>query len=145
MTLTLIDATDLVLGRMASAVAKRLLDGEEITIVNVENAVVSGAPDSTLGRYYARTRMRSITNPRKLGPFHPKAPDKIARRTVRGMLPYKRPRGRAAYRRLKVCVGMPAEFGDKKVQSIPGAHTDRLGTRRFIKLGKLSKRLGANF
>ena len=139
----IIDATNLVLGRMASAVAKRLLDGEEITIVNVENAVVSGSPDSTLRKYYERTRMRSITNPRKLGPFHPKPPEKIARRTVRGMLPYKKPKGRAAYGRLKVCVGTPVEFSDEKAQSISGAHIDRLSTRRFINQGNLSQPRGA--
>jgi len=36
---SVIDAKDLVLGRMASAVAKRLLNGEKIIIVNAEKAV----------------------------------------------------------------------------------------------------------
>jgi len=37
-----IDADGLILGRMASLIAKRLLEGERIEIVNAENAVVSG-------------------------------------------------------------------------------------------------------
>ncbi|RLI06236.1 50S ribosomal protein L13, partial [Candidatus Bathyarchaeota archaeon] len=39
---SVIDASGLILGRMASIVAKRLLEGEQIEIVNAEKAVVSG-------------------------------------------------------------------------------------------------------
>ncbi len=137
-----IDADGLILGRMAAVVAKRLLSGEEITIVNVENAVISGTSDATLKKYYERVKKRSITNPRKIGPFHPRDPVRIARRTVRGMLPYTKPKGRAAYRRLKVWIGVPEELGEIETESIPEASAADLGTRRFIKLGRLSKRLG---
>ena len=137
-----IDADNLILGRMAAVVAKDLLDGETITIVNIENAVISGTSDATLKKYYERTKKRSITNPRLIGPFHPKDPVRIARRTVRGMIPYKKPKGKEAYGRLKVWIGVPEELGEIKTESIPEASAKDLGTRRFIKLGRLSKRLG---
>jgi len=40
---TIIDADKLILGRMASIVAKRLLNGEMIIIVNAESTVISGS------------------------------------------------------------------------------------------------------
>ncbi len=140
----LIDATDLVLGRMASYVAKRLLEGEKITIVNAEKAVISGRREATFNEYDAWMKIRNLVNPRK-GPFHPRRPEDLVRRAVRGMLPYKKPKGRSAYRRLRVHVGLPPEFAGHEVKSIPQAHLKRMGTRRFITVGKLSKHLGAKF
>ena len=47
--MAVIDANGLILGRLASTVAKRLLSGdEEIHIVNAEKAVISGSRASTL-------------------------------------------------------------------------------------------------
>jgi large subunit ribosomal protein L13 len=37
-----IDATDLILGRMASTVAKLVLKGERVIIINAEKALISG-------------------------------------------------------------------------------------------------------
>ena len=42
---TIIDGEGLVLGRLASTVSKRLLNGEEITIVNAEKIIISGNKD----------------------------------------------------------------------------------------------------
>ena len=39
---TIINAEGLIIGRMASIIAKRILNGEEITVVNAEKAVISG-------------------------------------------------------------------------------------------------------
>lgn len=140
----LIDATDLVLGRMASHVAKRLLEGEKITVINAEKAVISGRRESTFSERDAWMKIRNLVNPRK-GPLHPRRPEDLVRRAVRGMLPYKKPRGSRAYRRLRVHVGLPTEFTDSEAKSIPWAHLERLGTRRFITIEKLSKHLGAKF
>lgn len=139
-----IDATDLILGRMASIVAKRLLEGERVTIVNAEKAVVSGKKGFILENYLDWFNVRSITNPRK-GPFHLKRPDSLVRLAVRGMLPFSKPRGRSAYRRLRVYVGVPEELAQVKAESIPQAHLQRLSTRRFIRVGEISKHLGAKF
>jgi len=140
----IIDAKDLILGRMASFVAKRLLEGESVAIVNAEQAVISGRREATLDLYDAWLEIRSVVNPRK-GPFHPRKPNDLVRLTVRGMLPFDKARGREAYRRLKVYVGVPAEFKGKELQSLPGAKLDRLGTRRFIRVGELSRHLGVRF
>ena len=39
---TVVDANNLILGRMATVVAKRLLQGESIIILNAEKTVISG-------------------------------------------------------------------------------------------------------
>ena len=140
----IIDATDLILGRLATFVAKRLLSGEQVTTVNAERAVISGGREKTLDTYEAWLQIRNLANPRK-GPFHPKRPDDLVRLTVRGMLPFDQARGRVAYRKLDVYVGVPAELKDKQMQSVDGASLKRLGTRRLIRVGELSKHLSAKF
>lgn len=142
--LLVIDATDLILGRMASVVAKRLLEGEHVIIVNAEKAVISGRRDSTIREYLDWLDVRSIANPKK-GPFHPKRPDALVRLAVRGMLPFSKPRGLSAYKRLRVYVGVPEEFANMKAESLQQAHMQRLSTRRFIRVGEISKHLGAKF
>lgn len=138
-----IDGRDLVLGRLASFVAKRLLEGERVTIVNAEQVVISGRRGATLDEYKAWLETQNLTNPRK-GPFHRKRPEELIRLAVRGMLPFDKPRGKGAFRRLRVYTGVPRELSDKKLTSVPDASLDRLGTRRFIRVGALSRHLGAN-
>ena len=101
----IIDATELILGRVASTVAKRLLQGETIVIVNAEKAAISGKRLSIVRE--AKTFLE-VGHPRK-GPLHPRRPDQIVRRTVRGMLPWKKPKGKQAYKRLRVFLGLPKE------------------------------------
>ena len=98
---TIIDGEGLVLGRLASTVSKRLLDGEEITIINAEKIIISGNKDFIYAKYKQRVDRASISNPRDLGPKYPRRPDDIFRRTVRGMIPYRKAHGRAAYKKLK--------------------------------------------
>jgi len=86
---TVIDANGLILGRLASIVAQRLLSGEEIDVINAERAVVSGSPVTTLSKYQTLRKKGS----KEKGPYFPKRSDMILRRTVRGMLPYKRSAG----------------------------------------------------
>jgi len=92
----IIDATELILGRAASVIAKRLLQGETIVIVNAEKAAISGKRLSIIKE--AKTFLE-VGHPRK-GPLHRRRPDQIVRRTVRGMLPWKKPKGKQAYKRL---------------------------------------------
>lgn len=140
----IIDGKDLVLGRLASFAAKRLLEGEHVTVVNAEQVVVSGRKEATFDAYDAWLEVRNLTNPRK-GPFHLKRPEDLVRLAVRGMLPFDKPRGRGAYGRLRVHMGVPPKFAGKEMQTLPEASLERLGTRRFMRIGNLSKHLGARF
>lgn len=137
----LIDGTDLILGRMASRVAKRLLDGEEVIVVNADKTVISGRKKSTLSEYDAWTKIRGLVDPAQ-GPFHPRKPEDLVRQSVRGMLPMTKAKGREAFGRLKAYSGVPGELEGEEFESISKAHLDQLGSRRFIRIGELSKHLG---
>jgi large subunit ribosomal protein L13 len=136
--MTFIDADGAVLGRLASEMAKRLLAGEEITVVNAEKAVVTGSKENIMFHY---KEQRFIGSTRK-GPFFPRMPDRILRRTVRGMLPFHRYKGRMAYKRLHVFIGIPRELGMVQTEK---AGVRRMHGPRYISLGEVSHLLGAKF
>ena len=140
---TIIDGEGLVLGRLASTVSKRLLNGEEITIINAEKIIISGNKDFLYARYKQRVDRASIANPRDLGPKYPRRPDDIFRRTVRGMIPYRKAHGRAAYKNLKVNVGVPKELEGQEVVEIKEAQPRNI--QKSMELGTISKLLGAKF
>ena len=136
-----VDATGLVLGRLASVTAKNLLAGEEVKIVNAEKALVTGGKDSIFSEY-GQTRDRGHM---ERGPYFPRRPEMILKRTVRGMLPYKMRRGRDAFSRLRIFVGIPRELKGMPLEQ-PNAAKMRTGSNnKYIELGALSRRLGANF
>ena len=142
------NAEDKVLGRLASVVAKQLISakkaGEDtrVIIVNAEKAIVTGKRSSVLSDYRAKYE---LNHPRK-GPFFPRMPDQILKRTVRGMLPYqKNSSGRNALRSLRVEIGTPSDLsGDLPDGCEWGDSTkiDRPLPERFVRLGEISKELG---
>jgi large subunit ribosomal protein L13 len=131
------DAEKHIAGRMCTTIAHQLLKGETIVIVNAEKAIVTGDRDNVLENYKAK-RDRGYTHS---GPFFPRRADLILKRTVRGMLPYDRPNGKAAYHRLKVYVGVPPEFATSKKEKVENAM--RLNTGKYITVGDISAFLGS--
>ncbi|WEU39703.1 MAG: 50S ribosomal protein L13 [Candidatus Odinarchaeum yellowstonii] len=136
----IIDATNAILGRLSSIVAKRLLEGDKIMIINAEKAVISGKKHQVIAQYKAKTNIRTATAPWK-GPFHYKRPDRILKRTVRGMLPFKTTRGREAYRRLKVYIGVPEGVKLETIETIKDVSAGKL-KNKYITIKELSKELG---
>ena len=133
----IIDAQGATLGRLCTAVAKSLLNGDEIAIVNSEKALISGRKQRIKENFKQK---RELGTYRK-GPFIHRSPEHIVRRTVRGMIPYQTSHGRAAYKRLKCYIGIPEEFQGKKTEVIEHAirqHVD------YITIEELSRYLGAN-
>ncbi len=139
----IIDGEGLVLGRLASTVSKKLLDGEKIVVLNAEKIVISGTKEWAYARYKQRVDRASISNPRRMGPKYPRRPDDIFRRTVRGMLPYRKTTGREAFKGLKVYVGIPQEFEDAEVFKVQDAEPKNI--KKSIELGEVSRLLGAKF
>jgi len=135
-----IDAEGLVLGRLCSHVAKRLRNGEDIVILNAEKAVVSGRREQLI-EFYAHRRTRGGSQTKAKGPFYPRRSDMILRRTVRGMVEYKKPSGKAAYKRLRVYMGVPKEFKEAKAETVESAK--KPGLAQYVLLGEISERLGS--
>ncbi|MFB6142526.1 MAG: 50S ribosomal protein L13 [Halorientalis sp.] len=131
-----IDARDCVLGRVASDVAERALDGERVAVVNAEEAVITGRKEDVFATYKKRTEIGSDR-----GPTYPKRPDRIFKRSIRGMVPHKQARGREALERVRVYVGNPLE---EDGQILEDTSIDRLSSTRFVTLGEVATHLGAN-
>lgn len=133
-----IDASGLVLGRAASLIAQRLLKGEHVVVVNAEKAVVVGGRESILSNYRESRARGSV----RKGPFYPRRPDRIFRRTVRGMLPYRHDRGREAFHRIMAYVGVPGEFASLPRETLAPAQV-RPSLRPPMTLGEISRLLGS--
>lgn len=133
-----LDASELVAGRIASVVAKHLLQGEHVTVINAEKAVLSGNRASLVKEYKERLGIRTLTAPWK-GPLHHRHPHTLLRHIIRGMVPWKKTRGRLAMKRLRVFVGTPKDFKIKRRLEIP--EFERTG-RRTVYLGDIARELG---
>jgi len=131
-----IDARDSIMGRVASTVAQRAKDGERVAVINAEQAVITGTEEDVVGTYSKRAELGSDS-----GPYYPKRPDGIMKRSIRGMLPYKTTRGREAFENVRVYVGNPF---DEDGEIVDDASLDRLSTIKFVSLGEISEKLGAN-
>jgi large subunit ribosomal protein L13 len=131
------DANDQILGRFATRVAKELVKGEDVIVVNCEKSVISGRPKFTKEHYMERRRRGDPHH----GPFFPRTPDGIVRRTIRGMLPIRKIMGREALRRLKVYIGIPDELKNEKFMSIKEFDVNKLKCKH-ITIGDLSVSLG---
>lgn len=107
----IIDAEGAVLGRMATYAAKQALMGNKIIIVNSEKAIITGNKPA-LKEVYLNKRQRGGTSQK--GPYFSKMPDRIVRRTVRGMLPWKNTVGKEAFERVICHIGVPAEYASKE-------------------------------
>jgi len=137
-----VDATGLVAGRLASVVAKMLLRGESVVIVNAEKAIITGKRRRVVEWYMKRvSEWRTHYNPEKKGPKIPRRPDLILKRMVRNMLPYKKPKGRIAFKRLKVFMGVPPAYTSVE-KLIPGEARPQNDKVEFITLAELSAALG---
>ncbi|MBN3037539.1 MAG: 50S ribosomal protein L13 [Candidatus Diapherotrites archaeon] len=132
----IIDATDAVLGRLASRVAKTLLEGEAVVITNADEAVITGKKESIFARYKKYYDRKDRANPTK-GPHYPRSPDRILRRAIRGMISHRSKRGKAALRALKVFVGAPTEYGTKAEK-----YAEALPVSSFVRVYEVSKQLG---
>lgn len=110
-----IDATDKVLGRLATEVARRLRGkhkaeytphvdtGDYIVIVNADKIRVTGNKEK-VKTYYNHSGYPGGMKATTLDKMRIKAPERIIETAVKGMLP-KNPLGRAMFRKLKVYAG----------------------------------------
>ena len=134
-----INAKGLILGRMASQVAKMLLNGEEVVIVNSEETIITGSRENIFEQFETKRRRTH----RRKGPNYPRMPDRIIKRTVRGMLPYKSSHGKEAFQRLKVYIGVPKEFANAKLETLEKAGIKK--TLKFLTVGEVSQHMGSKY
>lgn len=137
-----IDVKDCIAGRICSHISKLLLKGHHVRVVNAEKSMISGNRYKTIEIYKEYLEISSATNPIH-GPFHPRKPDRILTRMVRGMLPKRKPSGITALKRLRVYVAVPPELKNTKLETFEDAKI-RKPSSYFISLGELAKQIGWN-
>lgn len=133
-----IDATNLIVGRVAAFAAKQALLGYSVKIFNCEKAVMSGNKQMLHQKYY---RLIAETGQPTKGPHLSKMPDRFVRRIVRGMLDYKNPRGSAAFKRIMCYIGVPAQFKDLKLEKVT-KEAKELPVWKYSTIGDICVSLG---
>lgn len=134
-----IDGTNCILGRLSSYVVKNALLGNKVNIFNCEKIIVSGEPKLIKEKY--RHHNAEKGQPHK-GPFIPRMPDRFVRRSLRGMLPYKKPRGAEAYKRIMCYIEIPEQFKDKKLEQIKSINAEKLPSLKKCTVKEICKYLG---
>ena len=136
----LVDAAGCIAGRMCSHVSKLLLKGNRVTIVNSEKAMLSGNRYKTIDLYKEFLEINSVTNPIH-GPFHPRRPDTMLTKMVRGMVPKTKTSGIEAFKRLRVHIGIPDQFMNKKAECFEDSKITR-PPAKYISVGDVAKQIG---
>jgi large subunit ribosomal protein L13 len=145
----LIDATNKILGRFCSQIAKKALLGENIVIINAKDAIISGTKSDIHDKYLAKLNISTATNPLR-GPFHERRPDTFMRRVIKQMLPRKKVRGKEALKRVHVYISeIPERFKTRYQTLVPTdiykADKSRLSYyNKYITLENLCIRIGWN-
>ena len=134
----IINAENLILGRLASYCAKQSLLGEKVVVVNCEKAIITGNKKDILNEFLQKIRRG---NPFK-GPFYPRRPDLIVRRTIRGMLPRRKFRGRTAYKNVICYLGIPDNLKNEKLITLENNNINKLKELKYLQLREVSRIIG---
>jgi large subunit ribosomal protein L13 len=134
----IINAENLLVGRMSTLAAKKLLLGEEVVVVNCEKAMISGRKHDIIKKYRQKLQRGSV----RKGPFISKSPAMLVKRMIRGMIPFKLARGKTAFKRLKCYSGVPPEHIKSNMITIENVNVSKLPHMNFMSMGYISKELG---
>jgi large subunit ribosomal protein L13 len=134
----IIDANNLILGRISTFAAKKALLGEKIDIINCEECVITGKKASVFKKF---DRFLSMGVPAK-GPFNYKTPERLVKRSIRGMLPYKKERGIEAFKNIKCHRGVPLALKGQKYETLKGANIDKVPNLNFVKVRDICIHIG---
>ncbi len=137
----IIDGEGRILGRVSSYAAKSLINGDNVVIINAEKIIISGHLRDIVTKYKQKVELKDKANPEH-SPYISRRPDLFVKRVVRGMLPYQYPKGKNAYKRLRVYIGMPSGLPK------PDEHVLKKGEEVYeniITVKTLSEKLGYRF
>jgi large subunit ribosomal protein L13 len=138
--LIVVDATKCIAGRMCSHVSKLLLEGNRVAVVNAEKAMLSGNRYKTIDSYKDYLTINSVTNPIH-GPFHPRRPDTIISKMVRGMIPKRKADGITAFKRLRVYIGIPDDMKNATMESFDDSKITKPESY-YISVAEVAKQIG---
>ncbi len=136
-----VDATNHIAGRLSSYVAKLLIQGNRVSVVNCEKIMMSGTRVNQIKEYREFLEINSIIN-YKHGPVHYRRPDTVIAKMIRQMLPFDRkPSGKESYQRLRTYIGSP-----KQIKSLEKIQFEKAKIKRtaanYTTLGELCRVIG---
>lgn len=134
----IIDAKDTILGRLSSYVAKQVLLGSKVDVINCEECVISGRKHAILNEYIRRLHRKAPTK----APYFYRRPDMLVKRTIRGMIPFKRARGRDAFKNVKCYIGVPENLKNEKALTVGNAGVEKLQSADYLKVKDICKAVG---
>jgi ribosomal protein uL13 len=143
-TWKIVDAKNMILGRMLTQVAKSALLGEHIVIINCQDTVISGRRNSILNWYLHLQEIGDAANPTR-SPHHLHRPDTFVRQRTHFMMP-KNFRGIEALKRVHTYISsIPSEKTHLYTKTEPfklkACSADRL-QHHFITIGDLCDNVG---
>jgi large subunit ribosomal protein L13 len=104
--------------------------------------MISGKKKNIVHEYEQFLKISSILHP-KHGPFHPRRPDTMMSRMIRGMLPRDKPSGKEALKRLRIYIGVP-----KDVKSLGKTQLQKTkitkSSASYTSMGELGRNIGWN-
>lgn len=136
----IVDATNHIAGRLCSYVAKMLLKGDSVVILNAEKAMISGNRYSTIREAHEYLEIGSIVHPEH-GPYHPRRPDRIITKMIRGMVPKRKPKGVDAMKRLRVYIGIPKDYEGSEMKEFDDAKIKKPAAY-YLSMKELAKSIG---
>ena len=133
-----IDGKSLILGRLATVVAKKALLGETVNVFNCDEVVITGTKAHLSAEYKRKREMGTHST----GPFHARVSFKFVKRSIRGMIPYKKPKGREAFDRIRCFNNLPEEFKATKLETIEKANIDNSLMSAYLSVKEICKLMG---
>jgi large subunit ribosomal protein L13 len=129
----IIDGKDAVLGRLASYIAKEAMKGDKINIINCNDIRILGDKIEIIEKYKKKIKMGGSS---LKGPKIIRSPERIVKRTIRGMLSHKQERGKVALKNIRCYNLIPKELKDEKTEKIKIK-----SSIKYIKLNELVNKL----
>lgn len=136
----ILNAENAIMGRLATIAAKYLVTGEQVAVINIEKAVISGNPEKIVEVYRKRRGIQNKANPEESTKW-PRKPDLLFKRVMQGMLP-KNTRGEKLLKQIKAYIGVPKEFADKVSKAEAPKKLATTLMSKSITLNQLCKDLG---
>jgi large subunit ribosomal protein L13 len=135
-----VDGSNCISGRLCSKVSKLLMQGNRVSVVNAEKVMISGNKYEVIESYKKTLEISSVTNPIH-GPFHPRRPDTIITRMIRGMVPKRKPSGIQAFKRLRVYIGIPEDLKKSTIKTFDDTKITKQQSF-YISMGEVAKQIG---
>lgn len=135
-----VDGSNCISGRLCSRISKLLMQGNRVSVVNAEKVMISGNKYEVIESYKKTLEISSVTNPIH-GPFHPRRPDTIITRIVRGMIPKRKPSGIQAFKKLRVYIGIPEDLKNSPMKIFDDTKITKQESF-YISMGEVAKQIG---